>query len=63
MPLMIMSPNITERDSPSSRKRSHGEFSEEYSSDAAVKTQAQPTIGMDSPDTGRTDSIIQFWYQ
>lgn len=53
MPLMIMSPNITERVSPSSRKRSHEDFSEEYESDAALKTKNQPTVAMDSADKGR----------
>ncbi|KAJ4414839.1 chromatin assembly factor-I (CAF-I) p90 subunit [Gnomoniopsis sp. IMI 355080] len=52
MPLMIMSPNITERDSPSSRKRSHEEFTEKYDSDAAVKTKHQPTVAMVSADKG-----------
>lgn len=48
-----MSPNMTERDSPSSRKRSHEEFSKEYDSDAAaIKTQVQPTVGMGSADIG-----------
>lgn len=58
MPLMIMSPNITERDSPTSRKRNHNEFSETFDSDAAVKAPNHHDIAADSGDIGRFGSSM-----
>lgn len=51
MPLMIMSPNMPERDSPS-RKRSHEEYAENVS-DVHVKTESQLDIKMEPSEIGR----------
>lgn len=59
MPLMVMSSNVAESDSPGSRKRSHEEFSQEDTSDIAVKTEPQHDLSMTPSDTGtlKLDSI------
>lgn len=61
---MIMPPNITEMDSPTSRKRSHEEFSEAFNSDAAIKAQNHHDIAADSADIGRLQvNIVLSLYQ
>ncbi|CAN8095610.1 unnamed protein product [Discula destructiva] len=46
MPLMIMSQNVADRESPSSRKRSRDEYSNESASNAPVKTESQHDVSM-----------------
>lgn len=62
MPLMIMSPNIAQRNSPSSRKRSHDEYSEHYDSDGPVKAEPQHLVKMEPEDRGMCVIKIQSWY-
>lgn len=56
MPLMIMSPNMAERGSPS-RKRSH----EEYSEGVAPKVEPQADMKMEPSEMGRCTLSVKFY--